>query len=226
MAKITSHLKYMQETGVPMPEWNPPEKGEHLDDVEFKVGDIVRLKTGHSPERIVKIVTKMRSTGRFVGLHCVYLSDELAYLRNHDLMYVRHLCDSKDFVHYVKPEKEKEMNDLYQTKAEPKEYGTLLAKNSAGRLVLEIRGTTIVKDFAPDEVEIVRPYTVELYNFSTGNSMHYISVPGVLARGDLVVASNQLHRVTGIDTKSKSSSVLIGRKLLSEEIPGPEREDE
>jgi hypothetical protein len=93
MDKITSRLKYIQEIGVPMPEWDPPE-GEHLDD--------------------------------------------------------------EDFVHYVKPEKEKEMNDLYQTKTEPKEYGTLLAKNSAGRLVLEIRGTTIVKDFAPDEVEIVR----------------------------------------------------------------------
>ena len=49
MAKITSRLKYIQETGVPMPEWDPPEEDEHLDDVEFKVGDIVRLKTGHSP---------------------------------------------------------------------------------------------------------------------------------------------------------------------------------
>lgn len=117
------------------------------------------------------------------------------------------------------------MNDLYQTKTEPKEYGTLLAKNSAGRLVLEIRGTTIVKDFAPDEVEIVRPYTVELCNLSTGNLMHYISVPGALAQCDLVVASNQLHRVTRIDTKSKSACVLIGRKLLSEEIPRPEHED-
>lgn len=163
MAKITSRLKYIQEIGVPMPEWDPPE-GEHLDD--------------------------------------------------------------EDFVHYVKPEKEKEMNDLYQTKAEPKEYGTLLAKNSAGRLVLEIRGTTIVKDFAPDEVEIVRPYTVELCNFSTGNSKHYISVPGVLARGDLVVAWNQLYRVTRIDTKSKWASVLIGRKILTEEIPRPDHEDE
>lgn len=110
-------------------------------------------------------------------------------------------------------------NELYQTKTGDALFGTLLARNSAGRLVLEIKGTGQVKDFAPDEVEVVRPYTVRVRNVMTCQQQHRTAAKGAVVVGDVLLTGGALFEVEAIDTKNANPvGTLTGRKLATEAI--------
>ena len=105
--------------------------------------------------------------------------------------------------------------DLYQTK--DGKFGMLLARNSAGHLVLEMKGSGVVETHAPDDVEIVRPYTVRVRHIG-GKTGTYdaVTTPGSVSVGDLVVTSSgALVRVAALDTKSTTDTVLRGSKLVT-----------
>lgn len=125
-----------------------------------------------------------------------------------------------------KPETREE-NDmpgkLYQTlEAEPR-FGELIATNSEGLFVLEMKGTGgKVETFAPTSVERVHPYTVAV-TFIGSNSQnkerskyHYLARKGDVEKGDLILMGRFLVEVVGLDTKSSMATVqLTGRKIVT-----------
>lgn len=120
------------------------------------------------------------------------------------------------------------MSKLYQTIAEPIQFGAFLAFNSAGQVVLEMKGTGGgVSAFNPDAVEEVRPYTVAAV--SGGSPRHYITKKGAVEKGDVVLTpTGTLLHIIRLDTKSaKVDGTLKGRKLLTSgvELPAGETED-
>ncbi len=99
------------------------------------------------------------------------------------------------------------MTELYQTKTAPERFGTFLAKNSRGEIVLEIKGTGEVVAFKPDEIEVVTPYTVNLQPLDKAlSSVHVLATIGEVELQDVLLELDTgiVFRVTALDTKAKS----------------------
>lgn len=121
-------------------------------------------------------------------------------------------------VYEVEPEetKDEEMT-LYQIKG-TETYGTLLAKNSEGKYVLEIKGTKEVKTVDPTDVEEVIPHSVAIKFNGGGQNYHYFAPKNSLEVGDWVILDcGSFAKVTEVDCKSKKATKeLMGRKVLTE----------
>ena len=183
---------------------------------QFNKGDIVVLKTGEAPQRVL-------DTSEGVGIRGWAIRAQYVNDPHDNYGTSRRWRAADDFKPYEGDAPETETtdmaNELYQTKTGEALFGTLLALNSAGRLVLEIKGTGQVKDFAPDEVEVVRPYTVRVRNITTGQQQHRIAAKGAVVVGDVLLTGGALYEVEAIDTKNaKPVGTLTGRKLATEKI--------
>ncbi|RWB08825.1 MAG: hypothetical protein EOQ39_18555 [Mesorhizobium sp.] len=131
---------------------------------------------------------------------------------------------TSDFVR-VETKETVTMTKLYQTITDPNRFGSFLAYNSAGQIVLEMKGTAGgVEAFNQDAVEEVRPYTVGAA--SGGSLRHFITKKGSVDRGDVVITpTGMLLHICKLDTKSaKVEGTLKGRKLLSEAVDLPANE--
>lgn len=110
------------------------------------------------------------------------------------------------------------MSKLFQTKEATPRFGTLLATNSAGLYVMEMKGTGEVLTFAKTEVEEVKPYTVRI-RFSNSNSEYdYLSRKGDVDKGDVIIVSGSVDfaQVVAVDTKSdRATKDLVGRKMMT-----------
>lgn len=188
----------------------------------FKTGDKIRLITGRSPIMVLECDWFDESTGppkisakrrhqRFRGgwfIRFMYCS-AMSYSHNNEADH-RNWREAEDFVFYDNVEIP--MNKLYQTKGEPVQYGTYLAINSKGRIVLEMKGTAEVKDFAKNEIEEVKPFTVALTRFEGGHrdgeTRHYQMDEGTVAVDDVLLhlSNGNLWKVTAINTKHDSST--------------------
>lgn len=118
------------------------------------------------------------------------------------------------------PTKETTMSKLYQTVGENPRFGTKLAVNSAGKIVLEMKGTGEVLAFDKREVEVVHPYTVDV-KFPGGTTPYsYLSRKGEVEVGDLLLIEDEkVAKVVRIDTKSpRATKPLVGRKLSTTAI--------
>lgn len=170
----------------------------------FAVGDIVRLKTGTSPQRViavgrVNITAKYTSPG---GHHYPPTT------RHHD-----------KFIHFEEPQ----MSQPTLFKTPDNQYGTLLARDSAGNMVLELKGSVPkVQAYTPDQLEEVRPYTILVQAVGDARSeFHMEADKGSVEEGDLVFLPkhNTLIKIVKLDTKSKSARCrLKGIKLVGEPI--------
>jgi hypothetical protein len=116
--------------------------------------------------------------------------------------------------------KETTMSKLYQTKEETPRFGTKLAVNSAGKTVLEMKGTGEVLAFDKHEIEIVHPYTVDVLFPGTSTHYSYLSRKGEVEVGDLLLIDDErVAKVVRVDTKSpRATKPLKGRKVLSTAI--------
>jgi hypothetical protein len=177
----------------------------------FRIGDRVRLLTGRSPQQIMKIreqqeqaLLKYESSMHWANGRCKW----------------RHFSE---FTHYDPQPEEVIMSDNTPTLYETKDghFGTLLARNSRGEMVLEIKPSGETKTFKPEDLTEVTPYTIAI-KFDGSNSTIHFEVPeGSLVRGDLVIHGMNFGRVTDSDTKCRKPANLGGgglRKLLSEKI--------
>lgn len=109
------------------------------------------------------------------------------------------------------------MTDLYQTKEPTPRFGIKIAVNSAGHVVLEMKGEGgKVEAFANEAIELVLPYTVSLSivslgirNSGNGNAettIHVIAEKGQVEKDQLLLELNtgSIWRVTDLDSKVKS----------------------
>ena len=128
-----------------------------------------------------------------------------------------------------KPVKENDMAKLYQWKITQKGnvytlYGSKLAVNSEGQAVMELKNTNKIMTVDQDQIEEVRPYTVDVLFLGGGNTSQkcsYYAKKGQVEVGDLVkVKSNgkpQIVMVKELDTNSNSATKqmdIIGKFAL------------
>jgi uncharacterized protein YodC (DUF2158 family) len=158
----------------------------------FHRDDIVVLKSGTSPQKIIK------TNGTQVMTQ--YLSGSIHEPKWRD-------ANSK----LPQPQEEPKMK-LYQVTAEPEVFGTLLASDSTGKMVLELKPSGTIKAYKPDELTEVRPYTVQ-----ASNGEHYITTKGMVMVGDVVgLKSGLFVSITKLDTNHNTTTQLEGRKVLTE----------
>jgi len=113
---------------------------------------------------------------------------------------------------------ENDMPKLYQTTEQSPRFGVLLATNSAGKLVLEMKGTGEVLAFDKNEIEEVKPYTVSIKFQDSSTEYHYLSRKGDVEKGDLILVDGNGHmaKVIAVDTKSdRATKELKGRKVVT-----------
>lgn len=198
----------------------------------FSPGDVVKLKTGKSPQRIVKI--RWDQHQKIWKVSAYYLSSDREIRRhqeitgNYDIpeVLLRRPRDQHDFelYHQLTEEKETVMTDLYQVKGAVERFGTKLTENSQGQFVLEMKGEGgKVEAFNPSDLELVVPYTVQLVCVPpTDSSMHIQCEPGKLNKGDLLIheTNGKMFRVSAVDTKNRSpkSGSMTFFKLAGESV--------
>lgn len=182
----------------------------------MKKGDTVRLKTGKSPQ----IVRRVEIRGETKMLRCEYLSSV-----GYNSLYVgseatlRRWRRASDYVliqtnEETKPEEAIPMTDLYQTKEPTPRFGIKIAVNSAGHIVLEMKGEGgKVEAFPNDTIELVLPYTVSLSVVSLGHknaghetTIHVVAEKGQVEKDQLLLELNSgtLWRVTDLDSRVKT----------------------
>lgn len=177
----------------------------------FSPGDIVHLKTGTAPIRVKAVYQE----GRKWVLDGEYVHSDNTVM-----------CRSQtNFVfHDDQPENEEEelpmTTTLYQTTEEKPRFGTMLATNSAGKVVLEMKGTGDVEAFDPEQIEEVLPYTVSVKPVDEGRNAktsHYATTKDAVVKGDLLITSEGFFvEVVEVNTKRRNhGGDLTGRKIAS-----------
>jgi hypothetical protein len=192
---------------------------------KFNVGDLVRLVAGKAKMKVLGVRTS--ASGNEIRAD---------YVSRIGRGYVpsRRWRPEHDYVHFNKntdneTSKEKETTEmkskLYQTKEETARFGTLLATNSQGKLVLEMKGTGEVLAFDRDQVEVVMPYTFGVKFPNNHTEYHYLGKDGEVAVNDMVMLDNsstgkfEIARVTSVNTRSEAATVVFkGSKLLTQRI--------
>lgn len=191
---------------------------------QFKIGDIVSLKTGEAPIR----VWGTRKHKEIVIALCGSYENGMHSFSHRD---------ARDFVMYdpkddsqaelrcaeftgMKQTKEEEEPMLYQTTEKNPRFGTKLATNSEGHVVLEMKGENgKVEAFAPDLLEEVVPYTFNCKHIGSNALLAFQCPKGAVAVGDMLLGETNLYRVTKINTKDRSATKeFSGSKLATTPI--------
>jgi len=108
---------------------------------------------------------------------------------------------------------------LFQTLEETPRFGTYLARNSTGQIVLEMKPGGLPEAFDADKVVEVKPYTVRI-RFRDGNYRHYSTTPNSVNVGDAILFKTLDFGVVDQLNSGYSNMVdeLKGRRFLTEEI--------
>lgn len=170
---------------------------------QFQVGDIVRLKNYQTHQRVTHIAPGAQT------ISTKYLNTEHRY-------YDR----SAGHFEHVKPKQSvkkapEPMTKIFETKTDPKRYGSFLANDSQGKFVLEMKGNPpTVEAFAEIDIKEVIPYTVEI------NGAHFIAAEGQFKQGDVIVVGTDFRVVGKIDTGAHSAKKLPAnvRRVMMEPV--------
>ena len=170
----------------------------------FKVGDLVRLKTGKSTQKVIEVGA---SIGRTEYIRTQYLSR--LYDKDYHDSYPKWRNES-DYILISENRKEPEpMAKLYETVGEPTMFGTKIATNSQGQYVLEMKGGNgEVKAYEPSDLREVLPYTVSLepIGVNHGGNINVMAKPGQVEKDDLMFELNSgaIWRVVQLDSQCRS----------------------
>lgn len=173
----------------------------------FQEGDIVTLKHGVGLMQVLKVDPSRREA----------LVNYCSSIRSGHTDKVKRRPFSD-----LKPAKsipqEEPMAKLYETN--DGKFGTELAKNSQGQLVLELKGSGEVKAYDLKNLKEVVPYTVCI-NFPSGpGQLHVETLEGKLAKGDCVMMAHHIGVVVEVDTKCRNphQTKTALKKLVTEDL--------
>lgn len=191
---------------------------------KFKVGDAVRLIAGQALQHIIKVdgdrviaeypsrssyaSSGYRSSGRWRPAR------DYVYHSTHEHNAITTQTESKGTNNMTTQGK------LYQTNEDTPRFGTLLAVNSQGKLVLEMKGTGIPELFDAKSVNVVMPYTFSVVFGNNSTEYSYKGKEGEVELGDLLLLDSSprgeltVARVVGVNTKSDAATKhFVGVKL-------------
>lgn len=180
----------------------------------FRTGDIVVLKTGTAPQSVVD--TKFENGGWWIRARYFDWFEK----RDEVTRKWRIASDYKPYNNLYIEQENSPMPKLYQTLETTPRFGTLLAKNSVGQLVLEMKGSNQVEAFERDKVEEVKPYTILVEDIHTNAVLHFTCAKDKVIEGDFILLDiGRFVRVKAINTGYAGQvNELKGRKLLTQEL--------
>jgi len=178
----------------------------------FQIGDVVRKRGGKKPWEI----TNIRNYGQKIGPHTKI---EGRYVDSNTIVhaYIDRIVMYNDTEETTTMTKAK----LYQTKDKEPRYGTLLAINSQGLLVLEMKDNpTVPEVFKKSDVDVVTPFTFEVQHLGRNNVQTFVGTDNIKVDDILLsMDTSTLMRVTKVNTKSeKAVKEFKGRRLVTEEV--------
>lgn len=106
------------------------------------------------------------------------------------------------------------MSDLYQVKKAIERFGIFLTRNSAGHMVLEMKGENgKVETFPEEELELVTPYTIRIRKVAGDSHADLLAEKDVFKKDDMLLDLNggTVWYVSDINTKIRNAS--DGKKL-------------
>ncbi len=167
----------------------------------FKEGDIVRLKNGTSPMRVIK------AQGH--AIHCEYLSSrkQLGF-RTQDDFVLYHAITEKETqeIKELSVKKETEMTvKLYKT-VDGNRYGEYKA-NDGDKLLLLMQDSNTYEAFAADQIKRVMAFTFDVMFNGQGKVYSYLGTEGDVVVGDLLLTDEMsIARVVAVGTESESAT--------------------
>jgi hypothetical protein len=184
---------------------------------DFQATDIVRLKSGKS--KILVLAVKYftcsnrdtippRPHERHRNLRAGWYI-KFVYWSARNFVETDHKWRiADDFVHYE--EIQEVTKKLYQTK--DGEFGEFLTRDSQGRMVLEMKGSGVVKAFDKNDIEEVKPYTVKIEHVNGGEVRDYEFKKGSVELGDILLhlSTGRLFRVIQLDSKADGRKTQNG----------------
>ncbi len=176
----------------------------------FKVGDIVKLRKGTSPQRVVQTMWNQQHLR--TDIKCEYLTS------NKNLDY-RPETDYEFYTETLK-EQPKELpmkGKLFQT-LDGSVYGEGLVIDGDGKYVLKLNNGEY-RAYTPAELKRVMPFTFDVvFNGMSGKKYSYLGTAGSVAVGDILMESNDftIARVVAVGTESDAATkTFSGTKLLT-----------
>lgn len=96
-------------------------------------------------------------------------------------------------------------------------YGTYLATNSSGQYVIEEKQTGRIVTMHPDYLEEVVPWTFSAKN---GSTEKHFTGSDIINKGDVLLQTKtgKFWVVNDVDTKNKTATKFVGRRVITEEI--------
>jgi hypothetical protein len=176
----------------------------------FKTGDIVKLKTGTAPQRVVKVLWS--AINNRIEIKCEYLN----YRKELDYR------PETDYEIYTETTKEqpKELpmkGKLFQT-LDGSVYGEGLVIDGDGKYVLKLNNGEY-RAYTPAELKRVMPFTFDVvFNGMSGKKYSYLGTAGSVAVGDILMEVNDftIARVVAVGTESDAATkTFSGTKLLT-----------
>jgi len=165
----------------------------------WEVGEVYYREHGTEPF----VITSISNLGISRGERS-YQADYLNGTKNiHDTKRYLILAEK------IEEEVEMTKTKLFQVVGE-ETYGTQIATNSEGKIVLEIKGTNEVKAYDKKLLEEVMPYTVGI-KFGSSQTYHFEVDKGSVEVGDIIIRMDSPYegsfgQVVSIDTKSKMAT--------------------
>ena len=180
---------------------------------ELKIGDVLKPKRAKVPKKVVRINYKRYNVETSNTVHSVSLEpmeqwNGISYNAKNSYSYTLYKDSdlNNDFTYdgnVNEAQGATTMSKLFKVIGE-EVYGIHIGTNTAGELVLEIRGdaNNAIKAYKKDLLEEVKPYTVKLVAVAgTSNPRHATVEKGKVNKNDVVVWSGAIWTVVELDTK-------------------------
>ena len=168
----------------------------------FKVGDIVRLKTGTAPI-VIEITKGKYFTGEYVNSGTRVVARKIEDIVLHEDYNNTQTEGNKDMAD------NKTLYEITLTGASglgQVHYGHYLATNSSGQWVMEEKGTGKIHTVDKADVVEVLPYTIAirfLNDGGMGKNYNYFADKDKYTAGQMFLMDNSFVVVVDVDTKSK-----------------------
>ena len=170
---------------------------------EIQVGDLITKIYGKKPIEVTSVASYGSVSGTYVDSNTP-------------------ICDYYFAFKPYEPEEDKTMSkqQLFTwTDDSGQNYGTLLATNSSGEYVIEEKKTGNIVTKHKSTVEEVLPYTFSAKQGAATNEKHFIG-SDTINKDDILIQTSTMKywTVTAVDTKNKSATKFVGRRIVTEKI--------
>lgn len=181
----------------------------HISNNPFKRGDLVRLKTGTAPMKVMSVAT----TGKIM---CEYISSrkQLGFRHYKDFVAYEYSAAAKELNQLEKKEEKQMTTKLYRT-VEGNRYGEYKA-NDGYKLLLLMQDTDSYEAFTAAQIKRVMAFTFDVMFNGNSKVYSYLGTEGEVEVGDLLLADDMSFvRVMAVGTESETATKRFkGTKLV------------